>query len=312
MNQLRHFSILVALFLLGCNGNPDPRASSAWESLPELDVARSESAAVVVEGSIYTMGGLVSTALGIGTTDSVERLLQGADAWEPVASLPEERHHAMSAAIDGRIYLIGGMDKTGFEPRREAWVLDGEAGWQSIAPLPEWIGAGAAVVHDGALYVVGGVDRGVALYSYDPESDIWISLPQMPTPREHTTAVSFRGQIWVLGGRWGANMHQSVDIYDPATDTWSKGPPMLEARSGFGATVIRDRIVVAGGEVFGPDRALNSVEEWDGADWIALPDLPVELHGMPLVTVADQVVVVGGSTQPGGVDNPGESWALTR
>ena len=216
----------------------------------------------------------------------------------------------MAASLDGRLYLIGGMGNEGFEPEDRAWTFAPSTGWTEIAPLPEAIGAGAAVAYAGRIYVVGGVARGVAAFAYDPETDRWEALPQLATAREHIAAVVFEDQIWVLGGRWGNEMHRSVEILDPATSTWTTGPPMQEARSGFGAAVIGDRIVVAGGEVFSPTRALNSVEEYREGEWHYLPDLPGPLHGMPMVAWNDQVVVVGGSSVAADAVNPGEVWAL--
>jgi N-acetylneuraminic acid mutarotase len=275
-----------------------------------MDVARSENPAVVLGDMIYTMGGLVSNPQGTGATDSVERYEVGSKAWEIVAPLPTERHHSMAVALGGRIYHLGGMDGSGFNPVATSWVLDPTEGWAGIADLPEPVGAGAAAVIKDTIYVVGGVPLGTGLFAYDPAADSWKSLAEMTQPREHVAAVTFDGTLWVLGGRWGEEMLNTVEVFDPVTGTWSSGPPMAEARSGFGATVVGDGIVVAGGEVFSPTKALASTEILIDGEWGQGEPLPNPLHGIPLVTVGDLIYVIGGSVTPAAVDNPGEAWSL--
>jgi N-acetylneuraminic acid mutarotase len=275
-----------------------------------LEVARSENPAVVLGDTIYTMGGLVSNPQGTGATDSVERHEKGGDGWESVISLPAARHHSMAAVLDGRIYHLGGMDGSGFNPVATSWVFYLGGGWTEIADLPEPVGAGAAASIGDIIYVVGGVARGTGLFAYDPAADSWEILAEMAQPREHVAAVALEGKLWVLGGRWGEEMLNTVEVFDPVTGTWSSGPPMAEARSGFGATVVGERIVVAGGEVFSPTKALASTEIMMEGVWLPGEALPNPLHGVPLVAVSEIVYVIGGSETAAAVDNPGEVWSL--
>ncbi|HKZ19252.1 MAG TPA: hypothetical protein VJQ57_04010 [Acidimicrobiia bacterium] len=275
-----------------------------------MEVARSENPAAVLGDTIYTMGGLVLNPQGTGATDSVERHDKGSDGWESVMSLPAARHHSMAAVLDGRIYHLGGMDGSGFNPVATSWVFDLGGGWTEIAGLPEPVGAGAAAVIGGVIYVVGGVPRGTGLFAYDLGADSWESLADMAQPREHLAAVTFDEKLWVLGGRWGEEMLNTVEVFDPVTGAWSSGPAMAEARSGFGATVVGERIVVAGGEVFSPTRALASTEIMMEGAWLPGEPLPIPLHGVPLVAVGEIVYVIGGSETAAAVDNSGQVWSL--
>jgi len=101
-----------------------------------------------------------------------------------------------------------------------------------------------------------------------------------------------------------------VETFDPSTGTWSTGPDLREARSGFGAATVDGSIIVAGGEVFSPTRALDSVEVFDGSEWLGAEVLPVALHGVPLASVGDRAYILSGSRQAAGVDNTGEVWSL--
>jgi non-specific serine/threonine protein kinase len=264
-----------------------------------------------VDDQIYVLGGLVSTPQGTAVTNSVERYLAEDDRWESAADLPEARHHAMAATHSGLVYFLGGFDATGFNPVASAWSLDPSTQtWSELADLPESLGAGAAASLNGLIYVAGGVPDGSSFFSYDPATGTWQVLQNMSRPREHVAAVAYQGKIWVLGGRWGEAMLQSVEIFDPATGAWSAGPDLLEARSGFGASAVDELIVVAGGEVFNPTRALDSVEVFDGSNWVAGSPLPLPLHGVPLATIGDRVFVMSGSREAAAVDNSGEVWSL--
>jgi N-acetylneuraminic acid mutarotase len=285
-------------------------AGRGWQAEPVMDVARSENPAAVLEDAIYTLGGLVSSPQGMGATDTVERYQPGRAGWEAVMSLPAGRHHSMAVVHEGRLYHLGGMDNSGFNPVATSWVLGPENSWTEIAELPEPVGAGAASVINGIIYVAGGVAGGASLFAYDPSSDSWTTLAEMAQPREHTAAVALDGELWVLGGRWGPEMLSSVEIYDPVAGSWSSGPAMSEARSGFGATLIGRTIVVAGGEVFSPTKALSTTEILSEGSWMPGAPLPYPLHGVPLVTVEEVVYVIGGSTTAADVDNRGEVWSL--
>jgi N-acetylneuraminic acid mutarotase len=300
------------VLLIACAGEVTDSSGndSDWQRAPTLEVARSENPAVALDDTIYTMGGLVSNPQGTGATDSVERYEVGSKAWEIVAPLPTERHHSMAVALGGRIYHLGGMDGSGFNPVATSWVLDPTQGWTEIADLPEPVGAGAAASIDGTIYVVGGVPRGTCVFAYDPAANSWASLAEMTQPREHVAAVSFDGKLWVLGGRWGEEVLNTVEVFDPVTGTWSTGPAIAEARSGFGATVVGEKIVVAGGEVFSPTRALADTEILTEGAWLSGEELPNPLHGVPLVAVGELIYVIGGSVTAAAVDNRGEVWSL--
>lgn len=305
----------VAAMTLFAACTADPPSSSSWVQRGSMEVARSEIPAAVIEESIYVPGGLVSTAQGVGVAASMEVYHVETDTWQPAADLPSPRHHSMSVAVDGRVYLLGGFGDA-FDPWATGWVFEPQPhGWGEIADLPLSVGAGAAVEIDGIIYVAGGVPLGTSLYAYDPRADTWETLPSMSQPREHTAAVVFDGELWVLGGRWEEAMLNSVEVFDTDTGSWSSAPSMQEARSGFGATVLGDSIYVAGGEVFDQSNgfvatALDTVERFDGNKWTFGEPLPRRLHGAPLVTVGGSIYLLSGSIEAAAANNTGEVWSL--
>lgn len=86
---------------------------------------------------------------------------------------------------------------------------------------------GTAAVYNGELYVFGGYGFNVNdnlndTYKYNPLSNTWTKLANMPTKRWGPIAVEFNGKIHVFAGgvNSAATSISKHEIYDPATDTW--------------------------------------------------------------------------------------------
>jgi len=131
------------------------------------------------------------------------------------------------------------------------------------APLPEARTEAGGAVLDGRLYVVGGLGPQnqslTSFFAYDPASDSWERLRDLPGPLNHPGVVSANGRIWVVGSmgplgirlrgfmfaRW--NPQSAVFSYDPAAGRWTAGPAMPEARGGGGVAVADGAIWYVGG-----------------------------------------------------------------
>lgn len=294
-----------------------------WSELPRMAVRRSEMPAVVLDGKIYIAGGFGNPGSDRGTLVYPERQSRALEVFEPAsgdwerrADMPGGRHHLQAAALDGRLYVLGGSgicpEACGF--KNTFWVYDPQQdAWQELPPMPVELSSGAAVGLDGQLYLFGGVPGdGQSLLRFDPGTAEWQTLAQLNQPREHIAAVAYQGRIYVFGGRWREDL-TSMEIYDPAADTWTLGPDMRTARAGHAAAVVGDRIYVLGGETIlsEEETVVKTVEVYDPAAnrWIGSFDLPTGLHGIGAVGVGEVLYVLGGSTRAGVVANQGQAWA---
>jgi N-acetylneuraminic acid mutarotase len=323
---MRKFSIL--LLLLAVLGMVLPTFAQtddeAWEELAPLLLARSEHAAT------YVIGGFGADYSDTRTPQTFEVYDPATDTWTGLPDFPETgRHHLMMTAFEDKIYVFGGtyIAYKGGLNSLQPFVYDpATETWSKAELMPSRRTAGVAVVLDEFIYIVGG--EGVSdlskmnLLRYDPANDTWAELAVPNEIRDHVAAVAYDGQIWAIGGRAiGQEDFASVEIYDPATDTWTEGPELNIGRAGFGATVIEDKIYVAGGELLascqsfpcGSAKVEASMEMYDPATeaWTVVTDLPVALHGLPLVSLDGQIYVIGGSVQAAGVDNPGGVFRYT-
>jgi N-acetylneuraminic acid mutarotase len=93
-------------------------------------------------------------------------------------------------------------------------------------------------VYQGKIYAVGGQhghDEGLVdtPYTdvYDPATDTWTTLADMPIAKGHIAAATFvfRGRILAIAGEIANGVYTNeVAAYDPATNTWQELTPFPE------------------------------------------------------------------------------------
>ena len=107
------------------------------------------------------------------------------------------RSEITSAVLNGKIYVIGGLNAAG-KNIASVEVYDlGTDKWSNttIAPLPETRDHAAAAAYNGKLYVVGGYDNmrnpSNKLFIYDLATNKWQEGKPMPTARGALTAAFY-------------------------------------------------------------------------------------------------------------------------
>ena len=91
----------------------------------------------------------------------------------------------------------------------------------------------------------------VANEAYDPKTDSWEKLEDMPTPRGGLSATAIADTIFVFGGEERFGTFTENEQYIPG-EGWESRMDMSVGRHGLGAATVNDRIyVIAGGVVPG-------------------------------------------------------------
>ncbi|MDQ4054430.1 MAG: PQQ-dependent sugar dehydrogenase [Actinomycetota bacterium] len=234
--------------------------------------------------------------------------------WSTEAPLPVNLLDAGGAALDGKVYVVGG--KTGSTAHvSTVHVYDTAADtWSAAADLPgPAVENPAVVAHDGKVYAFGG---STAPFSgavpnaavFDPATGTWTALPAMPTARGGAAAQVLDGKIYVLGGMGedGASV-ASVEIFDPVTGTWTTGPAMGTRRDNLGAASIGGTLYAFGGRTRDADGTtvaptLASVEAYDPATgaWTPRTAAPTGRRAMGVAVVNGKAVVLGGEATADG------------
>jgi hypothetical protein len=278
-----------------------------WGQRAGLIENNSEFALAESNGKIYVLGGYPPSRL---TARTVQVYDVASDAWQLGPQLPQPNNHGMAAAVDGKIYLIGGQttdDQQGATAVSTVYELDPAKGaWVAKAPMPTARSGGVAVVHAGKIYVAGGrVPRGNDFAVYDPAADQWEVLPNLPSQRNHITGAAINGRIHIVGGRLGNGLSplksDAHEVFDPQTRTWTTAAPMLRGRSGMNGVVARGCFHVWGGEA--PTGMTPDHDYYDPRTntWSRLRDMPKPVHGVVGSAFVNNLIwAVGGGTDVGG------------
>ena len=212
-------------------------SSGRWSAGPSLPVAVNHAMASSAGGTVYVFGGYLSDD---APSTGAYRLV--GSSWEAVAPLPSGRAAGAAVALDGSVYVAGGIGPGGLAA--EMLVYDVAADrWSSLPGPPtrrEHLGGAAA---GGRVYTVGGrtaFPDGLATFeSYDPLTNRWTALPPLPTARGGLAAVaSCAGHIVAAGGEGGLGTFSQVESFNPTTSTWTTLAPMRSPRHGLGLVAV--------------------------------------------------------------------------
>ena len=197
----------------------DP-AVGAWVEKAPMPTARSGGVAVASGGKIYVAGGRVPRGNDFAVYDPAT------NQWEVLPDLPSQRNHIAGAAINGRIHIVGGRLGNGLSPLKSDAheVFDPQTKtWTFAASMLRGRSGMNSVVARGCFHVWGGeAPTGMTPDHdyYDPRTDRWWSLRDMPIPIHGVVGSAFVDDlIWVTGGGTavgGASGSLHNQTYKPA------------------------------------------------------------------------------------------------
>ncbi|KZN52338.1 hypothetical protein N474_23130 [Pseudoalteromonas luteoviolacea CPMOR-2] len=185
-----------------------------WRKGPSLPIPLAESVYANVGKNIHVIGGkTVSKKTGKNVDSDAHFVLVNNAYWRKAKPAKIVRNSAASAVIGDKIYVIGG--RTSGENSvnlQDVEVYDSKKGsWAFVAPLPVAAGGLSASVLNGKIIVTGGEVFGPKnnwkagqafkqVWSYDPQTDSWEALPDMPTPRHGHGMVTLNNTLYIIGG----------------------------------------------------------------------------------------------------------------
>lgn len=235
------------------------------------------------------------------------------DSWVSRAPMPTGRAHLAVASVGGMIYAIGGrLDNAVSAPtdRVEAYrpTTTTLVAWRPRASLPQPRGNtnGAAVI-DGRIYVSGGfyldqdgetLLRSKSLYRYDPATNSWTTLADMPRRTSGGASVAIDGKLYVYAvyGPEGS-VQSTIYRYDPATNVWAERAQPPAVQGSAAATVAGGRMYVIGGS---PDKGLTvatvSVYDPVANSWSLVKPLQTPRMGHTARTIDGRIYVAGGGS----------------
>jgi N-acetylneuraminic acid mutarotase len=227
-------------------------------------------------------------------------LLLQSGVWSSIPSLPTARQEVGVAAVEGRVYVVGGLDST-VAGRNTLEIFDTRTGqWQTGPPLPIAIHHPNVAAVDNKIYVAGGYSGSTftataATFEFDVDGMTWIRKLDMPTARGAGAAVGYNGRLYVFGGDRGVSVRDSA-VFDPATNSWTVLADMPTPRNHIGAAIVRGKIYVVGGRP--GNLAVNEVYDPLTNAWITKAPMPTARSGHAVTSLDNLVFAFGGEGNP--------------
>ncbi len=108
-------------------------------------------------------------------------------------------------------------------------------GWNTSTTGPPERYRGGACTDGTFVYVYGGSDSGANylndLWRWNPATETWTQLANMPTGKQNIQGAYWNGKIYVPGGYTGTHITENA-IYNVATNTWTTGAPLPNPQTG--------------------------------------------------------------------------------
>ena len=248
-------------------------ATNTWSTKAALPTARSGLAATAVNGIIYAIGG--DNAIAASASANVFNPLTTVEAYDPIgntwttkAPMPTARERFAIAAVNGVIYVFGGLvpDASFVKSTTSVEAYDiGTNSWSAKAPLTTARESLSSAAVGGIVYVMGGradaVPSDLALVeAYDPVANAWTTKAPMTVIRGGSSSVSLGGSIYAVAWNYG---YTTVEAYDSTANSWTAKPALrvgFSPRDWFSATAAGNAIYALGGaDSFGPLATVEAI-----------------------------------------------------
>ena len=302
-------------------------AGQNWERITELPTKRMSFATAVVDNNIYLIGG----SLFENVVSQQGRRLQGPyglstvevydtqnDTWQRCTDMPTPRTSARAAVVNDIIYVFGGYsgkDNLGvnlkypvhveaYDPATDTWTRKAD---MPVSRVEFDLGVDA-----GRVYLIGGSTgfgaghemRTARVDVYDPTTDTWATVSNMPTRRDGMDVAVVNNHIYALGGLgWPQTPNAPgpfltvIEAYNMITHQWERDKDMLNLRVGFSTVVVEDDIYLIGGVGWedGHQKYFASVDVYhpQTLSWSAISSLPVPVVPFRAVAVNGNIYVLG-------------------
>jgi hypothetical protein len=156
----------------------------------------------------------------------------------------------------------------------------------------------ALVVYENKIVAIAGEsEQGVTgdVNVYDPETDVWESLPSKPTPVADIQAVVIGGKIYIPGGRLDSGEISSLlEIFDPGLNRWSSGARLPERISAYGLVAFEGELYLFGG--WNGEEYLDLTLKYDPDidEWTEEANLSTARAFSSAIVAGEKVHLIGG------------------
>jgi N-acetylneuraminic acid mutarotase len=226
-----------------------------------------------VNGIIYVIGG--DNAIAPSPSANVFKPVTTVEAYDPIGNtwttkvpMPTARERFAIAAVNGVIYVFGGLvpDATFVKKTASVEAYDTATNtWSAKAPLRTARDSLSSAAVDGVIYVMGGradaapFDLAV-VEAYDPVANAWTTKASMTVITGGLSSVALGRSIYAVVWNYG---YTTVEAYDPTANAWTAKTALrvgFSPRDWFSATAAGNAIYALGGyDSFGPLATVEAI-----------------------------------------------------
>jgi hypothetical protein len=293
-------SLVVSLPLFGVE-NVSAQEGGSWATLAPLPTPISSYRDIVaLTGKIYYIDANMTLCYDIKTNN-----------WTQLTPPPIPKAGVI-AVCQNKIYVIGGSSEFPtqvYDPATDTW--------ENRTSFHGTNGIVHANVVNGKIYVMGGQYLGgLSLvypvrsnYVYDPQTDNWTQLADIPVGVGGYASAVVDGKIYIIAGGMDFPHHpytRLVQIFDTKTNQWTNGTSIPTFVYNAKACVITEpsgekRIHVIGGQLrydwyYRPFPGVDLHQVYDPTTdtWTNATTMPTPRTGLGLAVVYNQIYAIGG------------------
>lgn len=284
--------------------------TNSWSTMSPMPTARGGFGIAVVNGKIYTIGGLNGDNQALNKVEEYNPLT---NEWSSKMSMPTPRTGFATAVYDNKVYAIGGTVGNGYVGNNEVYDPVTNT-WTTKASMPTPRADLSANVVNDKMYLIGGkrYSGQDPFYKetdvnerYDPATDTWSTKASLTTAVQGYGSAVVDNKIYVIGGSktptstGTSTIINNNQVYDTQTDQWTMAAP-LSSLSSYGAATATEgylapkAIYYIGGFTGGEFSGQTKVYTLFNNSWSFTEEMPTARAYLSLAVVNDALYAIGG------------------
>ena len=287
-----------------------------WEELAPLPVCRNAHTAVLLGGSVYVGGGYE----GRSSNDNqysyrLDVYNLTTNQWSSSPITTPYSCFAMTV-LDDKLITAGGETKNG-EVVKKVLVLNAGQ-WKDYSEMPTAKLCATAVGYCSMLIVVGGriIIKGkqkttvTTTELLDTTNGCWYTCNNLPSPHQQMKAVIMNNKVYLLGG-FDEDRNESPQVFVASLDTlsthqlnWQSAPSTPWCCSA--AVVLYNKFLLTVGGWKQSRTSEVCIFNPSIGQWKHLTNIPAARNGPAGVGVANNILVIGGTTNK--AENSNTIW----
>ncbi|CAG0895722.1 unnamed protein product [Darwinula stevensoni] len=139
-------------------------------------------------------------------SSNAARLDIAAQTWVSLPKMSTTRSHAVATIHNSVLYVVGGSGNSGLATASVERLDIRTKKWEELPRLPCGVAGAAVAIHNEKLFVTGGEELTwedalhADTFMFDEGGARWIKLPSMTSPRKYHALVTWRSDLYAVGG----------------------------------------------------------------------------------------------------------------